>query len=214
MNNSVAALRREYATESLLEADIAPEPIHQFSKWWEQVIRSEIVEPNAMTLATASSDGMPSARIVLLKGFDAHGFVFFTNYKSYKGIQLEENPRASLVFFWKELERQVRVIGLVRKVDDRESDEYFHARPHGSQLGAWASPQSTVIESREWLDSEYAKLKSSYSDKEVKRPPHWGGYRVQPVIMEFWQGRPSRLHDRIQYSLQNDGSWLIERLAP
>ena len=214
MNPSLADLRREYAAQVLLEAHAAADPITQFQVWWQQVLDSEIIEPNAMTLATASSDGMPSARIVLLKGFDRHGFVFYTNYNSYKGLQLAENPKACLVFFWKELERQVRVTGLVRKADAAESDAYFAARPEKSRIGALASPQSQVIESRSWLDQQYEKLSGALLGKEVERPPHWGGYLVQPVIMEFWQGRASRLHDRLQYTLQQDGLWKRERLAP
>lgn len=215
MNPSIADLRQDYSSQSLLETDVAPDPIVQFDKWWQQALASEIIEPNAMTLATASSDGVPSARIVLLKGFDQGGFVFFTNYKSYKGMQLEENPKACLVFFWKELERQVRIVGIVKKLSEKESDEYFHSRPIGSRLGAWASPQSQVIESRNWLDNHYLEVASQFKEEEkIQRPPHWGGYIVQPVIIEFWQGRPSRLHDRIQYTLQENGSWKIERLAP
>jgi pyridoxamine 5'-phosphate oxidase len=215
MNPSIADLRQDYSSQSLLETDVAPDPIVQFDKWWQQALASEIVEPNAMTLATASSDGMPSARIVLLKGFDQSGFVFFTNYKSYKGMQLEENPKACLVFFWKELERQVRIVGIVKKLNEEDSDEYFHSRPIGSRLGAWASPQSQVIESRNWLDNHYLEVASQFKEEEgIQRPRHWGGYIVQPVIIEFWQGRPSRLHDRIQYTLQENGNWKIERLAP
>ncbi len=215
MNPSIADLRQDYSSQSLLETDVAPDPIVQFDKWWQQALASEIMEPNAMTLATASSDGMPSARIVLLKGFDQNGFVFFTNYKSYKGMQLEENPKACLVFFWKELERQVRIVGIVKKLSEKDSDEYFHSRPIGSRLGAWASPQSQVIESRNWLDNHYLEVASQFKEEEgIQRPPHWGGYIVQPVIIEFWQGRPSRLHDRMQYTLQENGSWKIERLAP
>jgi pyridoxamine 5'-phosphate oxidase len=214
MNSSVADLRREYSAESLLESDVAANPVDQFEKWWLQVLKSQVVEPNAMTIATASQDGMPSARVVLLKGFDHNGFVFYTNYQSFKGQQLEENPRACLVFFWKELERQVRITGLVRKTGNEESDAYFLSRPEGSQVGAWASPQSTVVPGREWLDEQYLAKMEEFKTKLLTRPPHWGGYRVQPIIVEFWQGRPSRLHDRIQYSLQEDGSWKIERLAP
>lgn len=214
MNLSIADLRKEYASESLLETDIAKNPIEQFEKWWTQAINSQIVEPNAMTLATASCDGMPSARIVLLKGFDRNGFVFYTNYKSFKGMQLDENPKACLVFFWKELERQVRITGLVKKNPDEENDRYFLSRPKGSQIGAITSPQSQTIESREWLDKKYLELSEQLKEKEVKRPEDWGGYIVTPVIIEFWQGRPSRLHDRIQYTLEENGSWKIERLAP
>ncbi|HEX2532222.1 MAG TPA: pyridoxamine 5'-phosphate oxidase [Chitinophagaceae bacterium] len=214
MHTSIADLRREYSAESLLEADVAPDPIAQFQKWFDQALRSEIVEPNAMTVATASTDGFPSARTLLLKGFDASGFVFFTNYKSFKAMQLEENPKACLVFFWKELERQVRITGLVQKVSPGESDSYYQSRPSASRIGAWASPQSQVIPGREWLDQQYQQLTEEYRDKDIQRPEHWGGYRVRPVIVEFWQGRPSRLHDRIQYSLDEGGAWKIERLAP
>lgn len=212
--NSIADLRKEYSSESLLEKDITENPLEQFEKWWTQAVNSQIDEANAMTLATASSDGMPSARIVLLKGFDTNGFVFFTNYKSFKGMQLDENPKACLVFFWKELERQVRITGLVKKTSEKESDQYFLSRPKGSQVGAWTSPQSQVIENRYWLDKKYLELAEQMKGKELTRPEHWGGYIVRPVIIEFWQGRPSRLHDRIQYSLDEDGSWKVERLAP
>ncbi|HEV7333479.1 MAG TPA: pyridoxamine 5'-phosphate oxidase [Flavisolibacter sp.] len=214
MNKAIADLRREYASETLLENDITPDPLAQFQKWWDQVLASEISEPNALTLATASADGLPSARIVLLKGFDEKGFVFYTNYKSYKAAQLEENPKACLVFFWKELERQVRISGIVTRVTEEESDIYFNSRPVGSRIGAWASPQSQPIENREWLEQAFAKKKEEFSDGNVPRPPHWGGYRVNPVMVEFWQGRFSRLHDRIQYTLDENGSWKIERLAP
>jgi len=213
MNSSIADLRRDYSSQSLLEIDVAIDPVDQFDKWWQQARKSEIDEVNAMALATASTDGMPAARIVLLKGFDKRGFIFFTNYQSYKAIHLEENPKACLVFFWKELERQVRITGLVKKLPEKESDEYFLSRPSASQVGAWTSPQSQVIESRDWLDERYLKLSEQFKEKTLHRPPHWGGYIVQPVIIEFWQGRPSRLHDRIQYTLEN-GSWKIERLAP
>ena len=167
-----------------------------------------------MTLATASADGLPSARIVLLKDFDEKGFVFYTNYNSFKGQQLAENPRACLVFFWKELERQVRITGVTTKVSAIESDEYFNIRPEGSRIGAIASPQSQVISNREWLESEVKQLQNKFSSDAIKRPEHWGGYRLMPAIIEFWQGRPNRLHDRIQYTLQEDASWKIERLAP
>jgi pyridoxamine 5'-phosphate oxidase len=214
MNASIADLRKEYSSQNLLETDIDANPISQFEKWWIQAVNSQIVEPNAMTLATASSDGMPAARIMLLKGFDQKGFVFFTNYKSYKAMHLEENPKACLVFFWKELERQVRITGLVKKISDTESDDYFLSRPRGSQIGAWASSQSQVIGSRDWLDERYRQLAEEFKEKELKRPQYWGGYLVTPVIIEFWQGRPSRLHDRIQYTLEEDGNWKIERLSP
>lgn len=214
MNKAIADLRKEYSSETLLEKDVASHPVQQFQKWWDQALAADILEPNAMTLATASADGLPSARIVLVKDFDERGFVFYTNYTSYKAIQLEENPKASLLFHWKELERQVRILGLVTKVDEEESNAYFQLRPLGSRIGAWASPQSKVIENREWLEEEFNKRKEAFSDGQVPRPPHWGGYRVKPVIIEFWQGRYSRLHDRIQYSLEETGTWKIERLAP
>jgi pyridoxamine 5'-phosphate oxidase len=214
MDHSIADLRREYAAQSLSEENMAADPIDQFGIWWKQAIAGELVEPNAMTLATASSDGMPAARIVLLKGFSPQGFVFYTNYRSFKAMNLEENPRACLVFFWKELERQVRITGLVHKTTAQESDTYFLSRPEKSRLGAWTSPQSQVIESRAWLDEAYRKMQEQFAGKTMERPPFWGGYRVQPVIIEFWQGRPSRLHDRIQYTLQESGGWIRERLAP
>lgn len=214
MDKAVADIRKEYSSQTLAEKDVALEPIEQFRKWWDQAIASDILEPNAMTLATASADGLPSARIVLLKGFDENGFRFFTNYASYKGAQLKENPKACLVFFWKELERQVRIIGLVEKLPEPESDEYFHSRPAGSQVGAVASPQSQVIANREWLEEEFKKYNKTFQNGSIPRPQHWGGYLVKPVTVEFWQGRVSRLHDRIQYSLQEDGTWKMERLAP
>jgi pyridoxamine 5'-phosphate oxidase len=214
MNPSIADLRKDYSSQILRETDIELNPIDQFQKWWNEAVNSQLDEVNAMTLATASSDGIPSARIMLLKDFNQNGFVFFTNYKSYKAMHLEENPKACLLFFWKELERQVRITGLVKRIPEKDSDEYFYSRPVGSQVGAWASNQSQVIESREWLENRYLQLTEEFKQKELKRPPHWGGYIVTPVIIEFWQGRPSRLHDRIQYSLEEDGSWKIERLSP
>ena len=214
MNKNIADIRREYSLQSLTENNIDANPIIQFKKWWDETLNSEIIEPNAMTLATASQDGLPSARIVLLKGFGEKGFVFFTNYESYKGQQLAENPKACLVFFWKEIERQVRITGLVSKISGKESDEYFETRPGNSRIGAWASPQSRVIESRDWLDQQFNALVAKMEGSSIQRPPYWGGYIVNPVMIEFWQGRPGRLHDRIQYSIEEDGSWKIERLAP
>jgi pyridoxamine 5'-phosphate oxidase len=212
--SSVADLRKDYILESLSEKDVKSHPITQFSAWWQEALNAEIDEINAMTLATASPDGVPSARIVLLKGFDEEGFVFFTNYNSHKGRDLVENPRACLVFFWKELERQIRITGLVQKTSAGESDEYFNSRPAGSRIGAWVSPQSEVINNRQWLEENEKKYSELFDVHPLARPPHWGGYRVQPVTIEFWQGRPSRLHDRILYSLAENGSWKIERLAP
>jgi pyridoxamine 5'-phosphate oxidase len=212
--SSIADIRKDYKLKDLLESKAEKNPIDQFTRWWQEAIAAEIDEVNAMTLATASPAGIPDARIVLLKEYDARGFVFFTNYTSAKGNQLQENPHATLVFFWKELERQVRISGEVEKVSDAESDQYYNSRPEGSRIGAWASPQSKVIESREWLDAEDVKFKELFSAKPIVRPAHWGGYRVKPVRIEFWQGRSSRLHDRLQYTLSQQGSWTIERLAP
>jgi len=212
--STIADIRTDYQQRSLTEKEVAPNPFDQFADWWDAAMHAAIDEVNAMTLATASPDGMPSARVVLLKGFDKKGFVFFTNYESFKGQQLAENPRACLVFFWKELERQVRITGLVEKTSDEESDIYYNSRPESSRIGAWTSPQSRVIDSRAQLEETEKAFIRQFKGMAIHRPPHWGGYRVKPASMEFWQGRPSRLHDRIQYSLQDDGSWLIERLAP
>ena len=213
MDETIAGIRKTYLQKSLSEQDVNDDPITQFSRWWEEALTSEVDEVNAMTLATASADGVPSARIVLLKGFNEEGFSFFTNYESFKARQLAENPKACLVFFWKELERQVRITGLVHKLEEEINDKYFNSRPLKSRIGAIASPQSQVVESREWLDQRYDQL-TKLTNSDPARPAHWGGYRVKPVIVEFWQGRHSRLHDRIQYTLMEDGKWKIERLAP
>jgi len=210
---SISSIRKDYQLRSLSESDVHASPVEQFSQWWDEALASEIDEVNAMTLSTINAAGRPSARIVLLKGFDEKGFVFYTNYESDKGQQLDANPYASLVFFWKELERQVRIEGRCERVSSEESDEYFYSRPLGSRLGAWASPQSRVIETREILDKNAATLLERYASGEVPRPPHWGGYRVVADTIEFWQGRSNRLHDRIKYSHQ-DGAWTIGRLAP
>ncbi|RYZ22710.1 MAG: pyridoxamine 5'-phosphate oxidase [Chitinophagaceae bacterium] len=214
LDSSIAAIRKDYASRELLEAGAAAHPMQQFQLWWNEALESRIDEVNAMTLATASADGMPAARIVLLKSFDVDGFVFFTNYQSYKAMQLAENPRACLVFFWKELERQVRVTGIVEKVKAADSDEYFRSRPEGSRIGAWTSPQSLVIPNREWLEEAYAEQAGVMAGTDIPRPEFWGGYVVRPIIVEFWQGRPSRLHDRLQYTLDESGAWKRERLAP
>jgi pyridoxamine 5'-phosphate oxidase len=214
MKRKIADIRKNYSQKKLLEKKATASPFTLFAKWWKQARKAGIDEVNAMTLATASADGMPSARVVLLKGFSDKGFTFFTNYESYKGRQLAENPRACLVFFWKELERQVRITGLVEKTTEEESSEYFNSRPVESRIGALASPQSSVIKNREWLDEKFAEVATMTKSTGIVRPEHWGGYIVKPVIIEFWQGRPSRLHDRLQYSLQENGKWKMERLAP
>lgn len=211
--SSIADIRKEYMRESLSEGDVELDPILQFGRWWKEALASDIEEVNAMTLATCNAAGVPSARIVLLKDYDPSGFVFYTNYQSRKGKEIAENPFASLLFFWKELERQVRIEGKIEKVAAKESDEYFQSRPAGSKLGAWASPQSQAIKDRTILDQNLQELEEKFASAEIPRPPHWGGYRVSPVHMEFWQGRPSRLHDRILYTLE-DGQWIIRRLAP
>ena len=214
MDNRLADIRKDYSHKSLIESDITDDAILQFGKWWDEAIEARIDDVNAMTLATASIEAVPSARIVLLKGFSNEGFVFFTNYNSYKGQQLAENPKACLLFFWKELERQVRITGLVKKISEEENDIYFKTRPEASRISAIASPQSEVIESRNWIDEQFNKLVEKMEGTDIVRPDYWGGYIVKPVIIEFWQGRPNRLHDRIQYSLIENGSWKIERLAP
>jgi pyridoxamine 5'-phosphate oxidase len=212
MSGQISDIRKDYILRSFNEKDALPHPVTQFDVWWKEALSSDILEVNAMTLATSSADGVPSARIVLLKGFDNEGFLFFTNYNSYKAKHLEENPRACLVFFWKELERQVRITGIIEKVNAALSDEYFNSRPELSRISAAVSPQSSVIQNREWLEGEVEKLMKS--NNEIRRPDHWGGYRVRPITIEFWQGRANRLHDRLQYTLQDTGNWKIERLAP
>lgn len=214
MRLSIADIRKDYMLHSLNEADVAANPINQFTTWWDDAVRSEIEEVNAMTLATVTAEGFPSARIVLLKGYTEEGFVFFTNYQSHKGQELAQNPRASLVFFWKALERQVRIEGLAEKISAADSEAYFQSRPVGSRIGAWASPQSTVIPNREAIENNVFELEKKYGNGPVPRPEHWGGYMVKPVSIEFWQGRSSRLHDRILYTAQKDLQWKIERLAP
>lgn len=212
---NIADIRTQYSQKSLSEADVLPDAIAQFEKWWDEVIHSQITEPNAMTLATASLDGVPDARIVLLKGVSQEGFTFFTNYESQKGQQLAQNPRACLVFFWKELERQVRIRGVVSKVSKEESEAYFFSRPEGSQIGACASPQSRVIADRQELESRVQALEEAVKKRhKIEKPDYWGGYILKPESLEFWQGRPNRLHDRILYTLQDKGDWLIQRLAP
>ncbi|MGF1924463.1 MAG: pyridoxamine 5'-phosphate oxidase [Bacteroidia bacterium] len=206
-------LRQDYRAAELSEKDVDKNPIKQFEKWFNAAIGAQIYEPNVMTLATADKTGKPNARIVLLKGFDEKGFSFYTNYLSTKGKELKKNPQACLVFFWAELERQVRIEGKVEKLDKEASEKYFHSRPAESQIGAIASPQSQIISDRNSLQKKVDELTSTYKDKIIPKPAHWGGYIVKPTSIEFWQGRPSRLHDRIKFDLIN-GKWQIDRLAP
>ncbi len=214
MSTSIADLRKEYTLDGLQEQDVHPDPMLQFQKWFEEARAAEVPEPNGMTLCTASADGRPSGRVVLLKGMGESGFVFYTNYESRKGEEMLANPQAALLFWWIPLQRQVRIEGRVERVPASASDQYFGSRPRGSQLGAWASPQSAVISSRSTLEERLADVTKTYTDQDVPRPPHWGGYQVVPEAIEFWQGRPSRLHDRIRYVRAEDGDWRIERLAP
>lgn len=209
----IASLRREYALATLDVADVDPDPIVQFRHWFDDARRAELLEPNAMTLATATRDGYPSARVVLLKDVNARGFTFFTDYRSQKGTELDANPVAALVFLWKELERQVRISGTVVRTADDESAAYYHQRPLGSRFGAWASVQSRVIADRAELEAAVAAVTAQHGDRAPERPGHWGGYRVHPHVVEFWQGRPSRLHDRVRYT-HHGGAWHRERLSP
>lgn len=210
---NLAALRREYALSALSEADVDPDPIRQFERWFGDAVAADVLEPNAMTLATATRDGAPSARVVLLKGIGADGFVFYTDYRSRKGIELTENPRATALFFWKEIERQVRVAGTVARVSAAESDAYYRSRPVGSRLGAWASHQSAVIASRDELEQRLRDVTRRFAGEDVPLPPHWGGFRITPGEIEFWQGRPDRLHDRLLYRREST-RWTIARLSP
>ena len=209
----LAALRRDYALATLEERDVDPDPIRQFERWFADAAAARVPEPNAMTLSTATRDGVPSARIVLLKGVDANGFAFYTDYRSRKGAELAENPLAALTFLWKEIERQVRITGSVSRVSVEESEAYFRTRPPGSRLGAWASHQSAVLASREELEARVQDVAGRFPDGDVPLPPHWGGFRVTPDEIEFWQGRPSRLHDRLLYR-GGEGGWEISRLSP
>lgn len=210
----IASIRKEYAQKSLDEKDVFANPLKQFQSWFSEAIEAEVPEPNAMHLATTDAHGKPHGRIVLLKGLENGGFVFFTNYQSHKGMQLAANGYASLTFFWAELERQVRIEGKVTKVSAQESDQYFLSRPAGSRIGAWVSPQSQKIPNRAYLEKRLEELMAEFEGKEVNRPPHWGGFTLQAEAIEFWQGRPSRLHDRILYEINADGTWEINRLAP
>lgn len=210
----IADIRKEYQLKTFNESDANADAIAQFGQWWQEATSSAIDEVNALTLATVSNEGKPSARIVLLKGYDEKGFVFFTNYESHKGKELTANPNACMVFFWKELERQIRIEGVVEKISAQESDAYFFSRPIGSQIGAWASPQSQVIEHREIIEENVKNLVHQFGEEPMQRPAHWGGFRLKAQLIEFWQGRESRLHDRLQYQLSANGNWTIERLAP
>tara|TARA_R110000764_G_scaffold106789_3_gene192682 strand:+ start:10331 stop:10972 length:642 start_codon:yes stop_codon:yes gene_type:complete len=213
MKPTIADLRRDYTRDGLTESQAPVEPHVLFSTWFAQAVEIETTEANAMMLATVDSAGQPHLRTLLLKGFDERGFVFFTNYQSAKGEQLSAQPLAAMSFWWHDLERQVRIEGMVEQVSPEESDAYFHSRPMGSRLGAWASPQSEVIAGREVLEQRLAALEIQYAEQQPPRPPHWGGYRVVPSLIEFWQGRSSRLHDRLRYRLKA-GNWVLERLAP
>jgi pyridoxamine 5'-phosphate oxidase len=214
MSTPIADLRREYSLAQLDVATVDPDPIVQFSRWFEQARASELLEPNAMTLATSAADGWPSARVVLLKEVDGRGFVFFTDYRSRKSAELIANPRAALVFLWKELERQVRIQGEVTEISREESDAYFQTRPRGSQLGAWASHQSAELPDRSTLEQAVEEVSARFGEGLIPLPPHWGGYRLAPRELEFWQGRENRLHDRIRYRLTSDGAWEVARLSP
>ncbi|PJZ58019.1 pyridoxamine 5'-phosphate oxidase [Leptospira barantonii] len=214
MNSKIADIRTSYTLSSLDIEDAGNDPIAFFQKWFQEAVLSEVFEVNAMTLATATKNGIPDARTVLLKGITNDSFLFYTNYESRKGKELEENPKACLVFFWSELERQIRIEGNVTKVSKEESDEYFHSRPRESQIGAVASPQSQKIPDRKFLEERFAKLSKEFEGKDVELPTHWGGYAVHPVRIEFWQGRSSRLHDRIVFEKKADSSWEKFRVAP
>ncbi len=212
---SLADIRKEYTLQELDVNSTDYDPFVQFLQWLNEAVEAQVPEVNAMHLATVSAEGRPSGRIVLLKGLDGGGFVFYTNYVSRKGKEMQSHELASLTFFWPQLERQVRIEGKVTKVSEEESDDYFQSRPRGSQIGAWASSQSSLLESREALEEKQRKLEELYGEaKVIPRPPHWGGYRVIPDRIEFWQGRPSRLHDRILYTLQADHTWVKQRLSP
>ncbi|MBX3671868.1 MAG: pyridoxamine 5'-phosphate oxidase [Burkholderiales bacterium] len=210
---NIADIRKDYALRRLDESDVDADPFKQFHAWLREAIEAQVPEPTAMTLATAGASGRPAARIMLLKALDDRGFVFYTNYASRKGAELEARPAAALTFFWKELERQVRIEGAIEKVSAAESDEYFASRPLGSRIGAWASTQSATIESRQWLEARVKAAEAQHGES-PPRPPHWGGYRVIPDWLEFWQGRQSRLHDRIAYTRGAGGGWQVTRLSP
>lgn len=207
-------VRKEYATQGLNESDLDPNPLTQFQRWYEEAVAADVIEPNAMTLATATRDGIPSARIVLLKGFDERGFVFYTNYESQKANEIDQNAHAALAFYWASLERQIRITGMINKISPEESEAYFKSRPMGARLGAWVSLQSQVIPNRDVLEERLTELMNELADTEnIPMPPYWGGYCLAPKEIEFWQGRPNRLHDRLRY-IKRDDLWIIERLSP
>ncbi len=212
-NTDLSSLRRNYSLQRFDESTVEVNPFQQFSKWMEEALKSDLLDPTGMALGTANKDGIPAVRMVLLKGFDENGFVFFTNYESHKGSDLINNPNASILFFWKELERQIRITGTIEKTSRQESEEYFHTRPLESQLSAWASRQSSPIPNRKFLENEFEELKLKYGHKQIPLPPFWGGFRLIPNYFEFWQGRENRLHDRISYRIKND-FWDIVRLSP
>jgi pyridoxamine 5'-phosphate oxidase len=211
---ALADMRKDYGITGLLEKDLAKNPFRQFEQWFAEAEAAKVVEPNAMTLATAGRDGRPAARTVLLKAVDGRGFVFYTNYESRKGRELADNAKATLLFPWIAMERQVIAEGTVARVSREEADAYFHSRPRASQLAAWASPQSTVIAGRAVIEESYRVVEKKYEGREVPLPPHWGGYRLEPATVEFWQGRRSRLHDRLRYRRDPGSDWVVERLAP
>ena len=210
----LAALRQDYSQRGLRRSDLDPDPIRQFNAWLQEAVGHGLIEPNAMTLATVDPDGQPWSRTVLLKICDNGGFAFFTNYDGAKARQLGGNPRAALTFWWGALERQVNVTGAVEKTSREESEAYFHTRPAGSQLSAWASPQSAIVADRAELERRFSAALAKYGEADIPLPPHWGGYRLRPQTIEFWQGRRSRLHDRLRYTRQADGAWIIDRLSP
>lgn len=213
LRNYLNSIRHDFAKQTLDELDVINNPIDQFAKWFEEAVGAQVIDPNAMTLCSATKEGKPSARIVLLRNFSENGFVYYSNYNSRKGSEIAENPNCALLFFWPELERQIRMEGIVQKQSSEESDLYFNSRPRESKLGAWTSEQSKKILNRDVLNKEYEKIALQYPNENVPRPPHWGGYLLKPATIEFWQGRPNRLHDRILYTFENN-NWKIERLAP
>lgn len=213
IKNDIAKIRRDYSLEELDESTVSKNPFEQFSAWMNEAIKANILDPSAMILATSNKENVPSLRTVLLKGVEADGFIFYTNYESRKASELNENPKASILFFWKEFERQIRISGMVEKISTQQSEEYFRSRPYDSQLGAWASNQSSEIPNRNYLERKFEDYKKDFKGREVPLPPFWGGYKLLPEYFEFWQGRDSRLHDRILFVKEDDG-WKIVRLAP